>query len=641
MNILVTINQNYTKQLNVLLNSIMYSNPNEKFDIYILYKNLTKQDFKVIKTGLNLEIFKIIPIKIPKNEIELYPVYQKRYPLEIYFRLFASKYLPENLDRVLYLDSDTLVINSLNELYNMDFENNLYIAATHIGKFLNKINKIRLNLKEEEQYINTGVLLMNLDKLRKIDIQKEVNKFVKENEKKMLLPDQDIICSLYGNKIKLIDELKYNLGERTWRLYNFNNPQKSISLKWICKNTVIIHYYGKNKPWKDEYIGKLNLFYKKIEKKIRKNKEKKVLILSCGTGGGHNSAALAVKESLERKNIKTDFIEYLDIINKRVKNHVNNLYIKSTNNNGKAFKVVYHLGELYQKTNLKSPVYALNSLNKKKIYNYIKNNQYDYVVTTHLYSAQVLTAIKKYYKLPFISIATDYVSIPFWEETNPDIFVIPSKDLESDFIKKGIKKEIIYPIGIPVSRAFSEEYNKEKCKKELGLNEDKKYILILTGSMGFGSAEQIVSKLVRDIEDVNYIVSCGNNISLYENLQNEYKNEKRVIPLPYTNKISEYMKCSDIILSKPGGLTTTEIATLNIPFIHTMPIPGCENYNAEFFSERKMSLKSNSVEEVVKNTNLLLKDKDLQKKMVENQKKYINRNACDEIADLIIKEMSK
>lgn len=93
----------------------------------------------------------------------------------------------------------------------------------------------------------------------------------------------------------------------------------------------------------------------------------KILILSCGTGGGHNTAALAVQENLFNRGIQADFIEYLDIINSKVKERVNNLYIRSTKGNGRVFKTAYHLGELYQKTKLKSPVYQLNYLNRKKL----------------------------------------------------------------------------------------------------------------------------------------------------------------------------------------------------------------------------------------------------------------------------------
>ncbi len=157
---------------------------------------------------------------------------------------------------------------------------------------------------------------------------------------------------------------------------------------------------------------------------------KKVLILSCGTGGGHNTAAKAIQEELLTKNIQADFKEYLEIIDVKLKDEINNLYIKSTNKNGKIFKNVYNLGKIYEKTNLKSPVYFLNSLSKEKLYSYIQSNQYQFVITTHLFAAQALTAIKKEYPIHFMQVATDYVSIPFWEETNPDYFIIPSKELD-------------------------------------------------------------------------------------------------------------------------------------------------------------------------------------------------------------------
>lgn len=641
-NILVAINKNYSKHLNILLNSIQYSNKEGIFNIYILHKNLSmKDDINIITRNLDMEKFNIFPIQIPDSEIDNFPVYEKRYPIEIYFRLYAAKYLPNTLDRILYLDSDTLVINPLSELYEMDFEDNYFIAATHIKKVIHKFNELRLNIDENSAYINTGVLLINLKKLRDVPVEKDVLNFLKKYEKKLLLPDQDIISGLYGDKIKLIDNLKYNFGERTWRLYNLYNPQHPITIKWICKNTVIIHYYGRNKPWNKNYIGHLNCFYNKVVRKISKCNNKKVLVLSCGTGGGHNSAAMAIKESLISKGVEADFIEYLDIINPTIKNSVNNLYIKSTGGNGSVFKTVYHLGKLYQKTNLKSPVYGLNSLNKNKLYRYIKNSGYSYVVTTHLFAAQALSAIKKIYPIRFMQIATDYVCIPFWNETNPDFFVIPNKDLIKNFSNSKINKEKLLPLGIPVKSDFSMPYKKSYYKEKLGLKKNVKYVLILTGSMGFGNVIEMVDNLQKAIKKVCFIVSCGNNNELYEKLKEKFANKSNIIPLEFKTNLSEYMKASEIILTKPGGLTTTEIATLRKPFIHTMPIPGCENYNANFFANRKMSLKCNNINEVVENTKKLLEDKKLQLELIKNQKHYIDKDACNKITDVILKQISR
>ncbi len=642
MNILVAINGQYIKQLNVLLNSIQKSNKDENFSVYIFNKNLSKEQIEEIKNGLDLNKFCINDIKLNESKFDNLLVREQRYPVEIYFRIFAVKYLPNDIDRILYLDADTLVINKLDELYNMDFEGNYFIAATHVKKVVHKFNEIRLGIDENNPYINTGVLLINLNELRKVKIEKEVMDFMQKNNKRLLLPDQDIINAMYGNKIKLIDDLKYNLGDRNLNLYNLNNPKKKIGMKWICKNTIIIHYFGRNKPWNSGYVGRLGCFYDKLINQLEiQNNGKKVLILSCGTGGGHNTAAKAIQEELLARNIETDFKEYLEIINPKLKDSINNLYIRSTNKSGKIFKKVYSLGKIYEKTRLKSPVYVLNSLNKQKLYKYIKDNKYNFVITTHLFAAQALTAIKKEHHIHFMQVATDYVSIPFWEETNPNYFIIPNKELESDFLEKGIKKQKLVAIGIPVMKQFREEYNKEEIKKQLNLDVNKKYILILNGSMGFGNVKEIAKELLENIKDATFIIACGNNKKLLDYLKDEYKNNSRIIALPYTNNLGKYMASSEIILSKPGGLTTTEVATMRKPLIHIMPIPGCENYNANFFDERKMSIKCDNIEQVVKNTKKLIENQVLQKQMIENQKKYIAEDTCEKIVDIVIKELNR
>lgn len=370
---------------------------------------------------------------------------------------------------------------------------------------------------------------------------------------------------------------------------------------------------------------------------------KKVLVLSCGTGGGHNSAALAIVEKLNKEGILAEFKEYLEIINPKLSTGINKLYIKSTIGNGKIFKKVYRLGELYDdRIKIKSPVYALNQLSKKKLYNYIIENNYEYIVTTHLFAAQALTAIKKEKAIHFIAIATDYRCIPFWKETNPDYFVIPHQDLKDDFISKGIKEDKLKSIGIPVSENFNADFNKEKIIAELNLKNNQKYILVMSGSMGFGNILELTDKLEKSIDDnTNIIVACGNNQKLLQELNNRYHLNEKVIAIGFTNKIYQYMKISEVLLTKPGGLTTTEAATINIPIIHTMPIPGCENYNANFFADRKMSIKCNHIEEIILNINQILNNKTLKEEMIKNQANNINKNACKEICELIIDELHK
>jgi lipopolysaccharide biosynthesis glycosyltransferase len=261
MNLLFTLNKKYIPQLIILLKSIFKTNDGE-FNIYIISKELDENDIKKIKKSINKE-FNITLIPFDDKLLVGSPT-SKRYPLEIYYRLFSAKVLPNDVDRVLYLDPDIVVINKLDELYNMDFEDNYFIGATHVRNLLRKFNEIRVKAPKDSPYVNTGVLLINIKKLREEQEVDSVYKFIEKHKRKFTLPDQDVICGLYGDKVKLVNQYIYNLSDRIIALNNLTSKEK-IDLDWVKKNTVIIHYCGRNKPWKKKYRGILGGFYKEFE----------------------------------------------------------------------------------------------------------------------------------------------------------------------------------------------------------------------------------------------------------------------------------------------------------------------------------------------------------------------------------------
>lgn len=114
-----------------------------------------------------------------------------------------------------------------------------------------------------------------------------------------------------------------------------------------------------------------------------------------------------------------------------------------------------------------------------------------------------------------------------------------------------------------------------------------------------------------------------------------------MIVLGFVNNINDLIYSADIVLSKPGGISSTEVIVMNKPLIHIFPIPGIETYNTDFFYERGMSLKCNNKEEIITNTEKLLKDVNLQEKMIAEQKKYMNKNSAYDLVKLIIDKYGK
>ena len=187
MNILFSINAKIIDLTKICIRSIVRFDKN--IDFYILHHDLNSEHMDDLRNAFLGCTFHFIEVK--EEEFKEFPI-SSRYPLEIYYRLFASDLLPATLDRILYLDVDIVVIQSLKELYNMNFEDNLYIACSHVSENMTHLNAKRLGLNEDVPYINTGVLLMNLELLRKQLNKQDILNYVNTYKKKLVLFDQDV-----------------------------------------------------------------------------------------------------------------------------------------------------------------------------------------------------------------------------------------------------------------------------------------------------------------------------------------------------------------------------------------------------------------------------------------------------------------
>lgn len=263
MNILVTLNSNYLRPLKVMLKSLFINNPGENFSIYLMHSSIkdveiNKLDKFIKSNGSNLKI-----VSIDEKTFEEAPILL-HYTREMYYRLLAFKFIPPEMDRILYLDPDILVINPIKELYNLDIKNYLYAAAYHDAIPITGINRIRFKTYDIKNYYNTGVLLMNLENQRNAINEKDIFKFVKDNYSKLIMPDQDIMNSLYSKDIRALDEKIYNYDARKYLYYKYNN-NKMVDMDYIIRNTVILHFCGKKKPWLKKYSGVFYSLYKHYE----------------------------------------------------------------------------------------------------------------------------------------------------------------------------------------------------------------------------------------------------------------------------------------------------------------------------------------------------------------------------------------
>ena len=259
MDILVTLDRNYLRPLSVMLKSLAVHHQNRSVRVYVLHRSLLPGDFAGLERAVGEPGLELVDLPAGDSILADAPT-TDRYPLEMYDRIFAARYLPKDLERVLYLDPDLVVNGPLDDLWELDLGDNWFGAASHVAKGLERMNAVRLQSETPGPYINSGVLLMNLPLLRREQRIQEVLDYVREHRRTLFLPDQDVISALYGDKILRLNPYRYNMTERLFAAASLS-PRGPLELSWVEENSRIIHYCGRNKPWKEHYLGKLDCFY--------------------------------------------------------------------------------------------------------------------------------------------------------------------------------------------------------------------------------------------------------------------------------------------------------------------------------------------------------------------------------------------
>lgn len=261
MNILVTLDQNYLSHAQVMLFSLFLNNPGESIDVYLICDDMDEHALEPLAALCEGAHARLHPIHVREDWFADAPTV-RYYSRAMYYRLLAWQVLPQELDRILYLDPDILVIGPLCGLYGMDMGDHPFAAAVHKGiiDLSGPVNKLRLASYESDGYFNSGVLMMNLPAISRVVKPEDIFRYVHDNKAVLVLPDQDILNGLYGERILPIDETRYNYDVRRFREYLIAS-QGERDMDWVMRNTSILHFCGKRKPW-NARIGRFLTLYR-------------------------------------------------------------------------------------------------------------------------------------------------------------------------------------------------------------------------------------------------------------------------------------------------------------------------------------------------------------------------------------------
>ena len=329
---------------------------------------------------------------------------------------------------------------------------------------------------------------------------------------------------------------------------------------------------------------------------------KKVLILSAAVGAGHLRAAEALEKAFKQSNAAAE-VKNIDVLN-----YTNPLFRRLY---GKAYLDMVNtmpevLGWMYD--TLDKPWenerrrLALDRLNTQPLINLLKKEKPDLAVCTHFLPSEIISWLKAKNKISFPQaiVVTDFDAHAMWLCHNYEHYFVALEETRVHLAKIGIPGEKITVTGIPIDPVFAEPKDKQAMRAKFGIPADKLTILVSAGGFGVGNIEHLLRALAELETPSEILAVCGRNEELKTKLEKlaarELNNERvHFTPLGFTREMDEYMSAADLIVGKPGGLTTSEALAKGLVFVVVNPIPGQEERNSDHLLEKGCAIRCNNL----------------------------------------------
>lgn len=322
----------------------------------------------------------------------------------------------------------------------------------------------------------------------------------------------------------------------------------------------------------------------------------KVLILYASYGNGHKSAAFAIKDYLEKfyENVEVEIVDSYRYINKALNATTVKGYDFFSSKTPAVWENIYYKSE---KGVLSKISTEMNRLASHKLLKLINNSNPDVIVSTHMFNNNMCGRLKRKGKVKakLVSIITDFALHNEWLVNGKyiDCFCVSNNAMKLDLIKRGFDENKIFVTGIPISPNFYTKFDLESVKKEFNLSDKKTILFFAASTYTLGNMEDIL-KVLLTLDNYQIIVLCGKNEKTklhFQEIVNNAKKADTIKVLPFTTKVPALMNIADFVVTKPGGLTSSEALACDLPMIICNPIPGQEDHNSNFLLNNGVAIR--------------------------------------------------
>lgn len=330
----------------------------------------------------------------------------------------------------------------------------------------------------------------------------------------------------------------------------------------------------------------------------------RILIATVTAGAGHLQAAAALEEAW-RAFRPRDTVEKVDVLEFMPKLY-RKMYVEGY------VKVVEHAPELwamvFKKTDNPSLARKLTrwrrSISKYRTHKfvaYLKRFDPEIVLCTHYMPLEIMGQLKEDPKAEFrplvASVVTDFEAHALWMEPAVDLYCVAAEETKARLVARGAESANVVATGIPIAIRFSAAIDAESVRKRMGLRDDLPVLLVLGGGFGMGPVAKILGELNKVATPVQVVVVCGRNEELRRDLA-VFERKHPTHVLGFVTNMQELMAAADVVITKPGGLTSSEALALGKPMVIIDPIPGQEAANADFLLEHGVAAKINRIEDL-------------------------------------------
>lgn len=372
----------------------------------------------------------------------------------------------------------------------------------------------------------------------------------------------------------------------------------------------------------------------------------KVLILYAKVGNGHLKAAESFKEALEKidKNIEIDYEDGLEYSSQLTNKLIVKGYASLAKNAPKVFGSMYYSSNKQELNTIGEINKTVNKALTIRLKKMLREKNPDVIVSTHPFVSHMCAYLKRKKKTDakIVSIITDYGLHNMWLEENEyiDRIMVATNEMKLDAITKyNVPTEKIMVSGIPISERFTYKYDKTDILEELKLRNGITTLLFFAGGgLGLGKSEKIFKELVAANYNFQMVVVTGKNEKqkkVFEKIASTAN--KPIAVLGYTNKVPELMNASDFVITKPGGLTSTECLAMCKPMIIINPIPGQEEQNSIYFTNNGTALRTYKGEPLEHVLDIAINNKLRVEQMIEMCKVIGKPNAAFDAANEVIR----